>query len=215
MTKSLELLNSRISAKRYQKDFKLSDEQKKELLESVRWAPSAFGMEPFKVLLIENEKIREEILPAWWNQVGVTQSSAIMIWVGYKEEYLKTIHFKEQTERNIPAGFENIREAMIGGVNTVLTTLDMTINEWVARQAYLSLGTVLNTAQELEIDVCPSEGFDSNMVGEVLAKHNLINLDNEKVLVGMFIGKVDTTQEFHHSFTKTRRPIEKAYKIVK
>ncbi|WP_342259129.1 nitroreductase family protein [Spiroplasma endosymbiont of Dioctria linearis] len=215
MTKSLQLLNNRISAKRYQKEFKLSDEQKTELLESIRWAPSSFGMEPFKVLLIENKEIREEILAGWWNQVGVTQASAIIIWVAYKEEYLKNVHFKEQTERNIPDGFEGIRETMIGGVNAVLTSLDMSINEWAARQAYISLGTVLNTAQEMEIDVCPSEGLDSNMVGKILAKHNLINLENEKVLVGMFIGKVDTTQEFHHSFSKTRRPAEKAYKIVK
>ncbi|WP_339030818.1 hypothetical protein [Spiroplasma endosymbiont of Cantharis nigra] len=46
-----------------------------------------FGMEPFKVLLIENKEIREEILAGWWNQVGVTQASAIIIWVAYKEEY--------------------------------------------------------------------------------------------------------------------------------
>ncbi|AUB31555.1 nitroreductase family protein [Spiroplasma floricola] len=215
MTKSLEFLNNRISAKRYVEDFKLTDEQKVELLESIRLAPSSFGMEPFRAILIENQKIKEEIKPAWWNQVGVTQSSAIIIWIGFKEKYLKKIHFKEQTERNIPNEFEEIRKTMISGSDHVLSTLEMSRDEWVSRQAYISLGTVLNTAQELGLDVCPSEGFDEQGVAKILANHKLIDLENEKVLVGMFIGKVDTNQEFHHSFKKTRRPAEKAYKIVK
>ncbi|AGR42222.1 nitroreductase family protein [Spiroplasma diminutum] len=214
MTKSLQLLNDRISAKRYVEDFKLNDDQKTQLLESIRLAPSSFGLEPFRAILIENKEIRKEIQPAWWNQVGVTQSSALLIWVGYKEEYLTKTHFIEQTERNIPNGFENIREMMIGGATNVLSTLEMSRDEWVARQAYISLGTVLNTAQELDLDVCPSEGFSAKEVGDVLAKHNLLDLENEKVLLGMFIGKVDTNQEFYHSFTKTRRPAQKAYSIV-
>ncbi|WP_338984379.1 nitroreductase family protein [Spiroplasma endosymbiont of Diplazon laetatorius] len=215
MTKSLQMLEERISAKRYVEDFKLSDEQKTELLESIRFAPSSFGMEPFRVLMIENKEIREELLPVWWNQVGVTQSSAMLIWVGFREDYLKATHFKEQVERAIPADFENIREMMYGGVDAILPTLEMTRDEWVARQAYISLGTVLNTAQELGLDVCASEGFDQKGIAAILEKHGLINSKDEKVLVGMFVGKVDTNQEFHHAFTKTRRPAEKAYKIVK
>ncbi|QHX36736.1 nitroreductase family protein [Spiroplasma sp. BIUS-1] len=215
MTKSLELLNNRISAKRYIEDFKLTDEQATELLESTRLAPSSFGLEPFRVLLIENKEIREELKEAWWNQFGITQSAGIMIWVGYREEYLTQTHFVEQVERNIPVEFKDIRDMMIGGAGTVLSTLEMTRDEWTARQAYISLGTVLNTAQELGLDTCPSEGFSQADVAKVLEKHNLIDTKNEKVLVGMFVGKVDTTQEFHHSFTKTRRPADKAYKIVK
>ncbi|AUM62737.1 nitroreductase family protein [Spiroplasma monobiae] len=214
MTKSLKMLEERISAKRYVQDFKLSDEQKTELLESIRFAPSSFGMEPFRVLMIENKEIKEELLPAWWNQVGVTQSSAVLIWVGYKEDYLKSTHFKEQVERSIPAEFESVREMIYGGADGILSALEITRDEWVARQAYISLGTVLNTAQELGLDVCASEGLEQKGIATVLEKHGLLNSKDEKVLVGMFVGKVDKDQEFHHSFTKVRRPSDKAYKIV-
>ncbi|WP_100254296.1 nitroreductase family protein [Spiroplasma clarkii] len=70
MTKSLQLLTDRRSAKRFKSDFKITNEQITELLESARLAPSSFGMEPFRVLFIKNKAIREKLLGPWWNQVG-------------------------------------------------------------------------------------------------------------------------------------------------
>ncbi|AGR40858.1 nitroreductase family protein [Spiroplasma taiwanense] len=215
MTKSLELLKKRRSAKRFVNDFKIDDSKLNELLESIRMAPSSFGMEPFRVIYIENKEIRDELFQAWWNQVGITQATGLLIWVGFKEEYITKTLIPEQNQRNIPEQFANIRTQMVGGLTSALAVHGMNYEEWSARQTYISVGTVLNTAEELGIDLCPSEGFDPNEVAKVLEKHNLIDIKSEKVMVGSFVGKVDTSQDFHHFFEKTRKPMELAAKVVK
>ncbi|AHI52525.1 nitroreductase family protein [Spiroplasma culicicola] len=215
MTKSLELLNSRRSAKRFVSDFTLTDEQINELLESIRLAPSSFGMEPFRALFISNKEIREELLAPWWDQPGVTTSSGMLIWITPSLELIENELIESQNKRNIPDGFENIREFMVAGLKNVWTQHEMNSNEWSSRQAYISLGTVLNTAEEMGIDLCPSEGFDPKAVAAVLEKHGLMDSKKEKVVVGSFVGKVDENQEFHHFFSKTRKPASESYKIVK
>lgn len=214
MTNSLKLLSERRSAKRFLSDFKITNEQITELLESARMAPSSFGMEPFRVLFIKNEALRQELLSPWWNQVGVTTASGLMIWLTPQKTVIETEVIDEENKQNIPDGFEGIRQAMTDGLKSVWGAHNLTPEQWAFRQAYISLGTTLNTAQELGLDVCPSEGFDPTAVMKVLAAHNLADGQRETVAVGMFVGKVDTNQEFHHFFNKTRKPAKKAYEIV-
>ncbi|QEH61447.1 nitroreductase [Spiroplasma chinense] len=215
MSKSLELLKERRSAKRFVSDFEVSDAQITEILESARFAPSSFGMEPFKLAYISNKDIRNELLEPWWNQPGVNTASGLLVWMTPLEETIEKEIIPSQNERNIPEEFKDIREQMTGGLHAALAAHGISHDEWASRGAYISLGTVLGTAQELGIDLCPSEGFDPKAVGEVLAKHDIMDNKKWKVAVGAFVGKVDTNQDFHHFFSKTRKPADESYKIVK
>jgi len=61
MTKSLEFVSKRRSAKKFIENYNLSDTEINEILESIRMAPTSFGMEPFRVIYLENKEIRDEL----------------------------------------------------------------------------------------------------------------------------------------------------------
>ncbi|WP_169921835.1 nitroreductase family protein [Spiroplasma clarkii] len=137
-----------------------------------------------------------------------------MLWLSPKKDVMVNEVIAEQNKQNIPDGFDEIRQAMKDGLTGVWAAHNISEEQWAAKQAYISLGTTLNTAQELGLDVCPSEGFDPKAVMEVLASDGLADATHENVVVGMFVGKVDTSQDFHHFFNKSRKAPEKAYKII-
>ncbi|QBQ07378.1 nitroreductase [Spiroplasma gladiatoris] len=214
MPKSLELLKTRRSAKRWQEHISLTDEQKKSVLEAIRFAPSSNGMEPYRTLFIENMSLRKELNQAFFGQAGVLTASGLIIWITPSENLLETKIVPEQSKRNIPDEHASLREGKINGLRATWKNHNVSANEWCARQAYISLGGMVIVAAELGLNTCPLEGFVPLEVEEVLSKNGLIDINNEKVSLACFIGKVNENSEMHYYFEKTRKPKEEAYRII-
>lgn len=215
MSKSLEYIKRRRSPKKYILDYTLTDAEKHEILEAIRWSPSSVGLEPYRVLFIENKAIREEIKPFCWNQPGTVDAAAMLIWIGFKEEMMRQKIIPQQNDRNVPEGFEKAKEYRIQAYDNVLNGFEISNNEFSARQAYISMGAAVVTAEEIGIDFCPVEGMEPKKVTEILVKHNLIDTNNEFVCVAAFVGKVDVNQRHYHVFDKIRRDSADVYKIIK
>ncbi|QEH61802.1 hypothetical protein SCHIN_v1c06050 [Spiroplasma chinense] len=214
MSKTVEYLKTRRSPKKYVESYKLSDQEKEVILEASRWAPSSVGLEPYRILFIENKEIREEMKEFCWNQPGTATSSAMQIWIGYKEEIMKNKIIPSQNERNVPEGFEKAREYRVLAYENVKSGFEIDNDQFCARQAYISLGCALVAAEEIGIDFCPIEGMLPRKIEKILEKHNLIDLENEFICVAAFMGKVDKESRNYHAFDKLRREKNEVYKIV-
>ncbi|QGS51606.1 nitroreductase family protein [Spiroplasma tabanidicola] len=214
MSKCLELLKTRRSTKRWKDQFKLSDEQKITILDAIRFAPSSNGMEPFRVLYIEDMDIRKELNQAFFGQSGVLTASALLIWITPSENWIENKVVPVQVARNIPEQFATLREGKINGLRATWKNHNVSANQWAARQAYISLGTMIVTAAEQGINTCPLEGFIPGDVKEVLVKTGLMDKENEEVSLACFVGKVDESAEMHYAFSKSRKPAEESYKVV-
>lgn len=62
----LEAFNYRYACKKFNKDKKVSDEDFATIIESARLSPSSFGLEPWKFLLLKNEKMKEDFKEFAW-----------------------------------------------------------------------------------------------------------------------------------------------------
>jgi nitroreductase len=58
----IETLNWRYATKTFDPTQKLSDDQLFQLTESLRLAPSSFGLQPWKFLVVTNPVVREELV---------------------------------------------------------------------------------------------------------------------------------------------------------
>ncbi|AOG60107.1 nitroreductase [Spiroplasma helicoides] len=215
MSNTYEYIKNRRSAKRYQTDFELSEKQIEEILEGIRYSPSSFGMEPYRVYFIQNHEIREELWPEWWNQPAVKECSGLIIWTTFKEKYMKSTVIDKQIT-NITDPQSDKAEAYIkNGIESFLKSQNTDFDNWTARQVYISMGVTLIMAKEMGLDCCPAEGFKRKETDDILAKHGIINPEEEHTTLGMFIGKIDTTKQNHYSYTRYKRPKEEVYKIIK
>jgi len=165
----IENLNWRYATKKFDVAKKIAKNDLNILKEAVRLSASSYGLQPYKVILVENEDLRQQIKSVAWNQAQVTEASDVMIFANITDvgiiEVQKYIA-NMSAIREIPAtnlkGFEDM-------MNNVVTTLTPEAKEnWTAKQTYIALGTLLSAAADLKIDATPMEGFDRDAVNKIL-----------------------------------------------
>lgn len=167
--KIIEAMNFRYATKQYDSTKKVKREDIEVLLEVVRLAPSSFGLEPWKFLVIESKELREKLKGAAWGQSQITDASHILIICARRdidENYIREFIDRTAKTRKIP------REQLVSFENMLLDfrrgKTKEEINAWNKRQTYIALGFILEAAALKRIDATPMEGFDSSKFDEIL-----------------------------------------------
>ena len=64
---------------------KVPAEKLENILEAIRLAPTSIGMQPFTVLVIEDDALKAKIAPAIYNQPQITGGSHVLVFAAWKE----------------------------------------------------------------------------------------------------------------------------------
>jgi nitroreductase/dihydropteridine reductase len=165
----IENLNWRYATKKFDATKKLSTEQLDTLLTAVQLSASSMGLQPYRILVIEDAVTREKLREAAYGQQQITQASQVIIFAAetkldeaYGKKYIDLIAETREIGREHLAGFE---QAVLNTINN--QSEDQKI-AWGHKQAYIALGVLLTTAAQMNIDTCPMEGFQAGKVDEIL-----------------------------------------------
>lgn len=174
MIKFLEHQNWRYATKKFDATKKISNEELNILKEAIRLSSSSYGLQPYKVIIVENPELRAKIQPAAWGQSQIVEASHLIIFANetqLNEEDIDNYISNISDTRSVPV------EALSGYADfmksKILTLSEDSKNIWTAKQTYLALGNLLNAAAELKIDVTPMEGFVPEQVNEILGLEKL------------------------------------------
>ncbi|MDG1570717.1 NAD(P)H-dependent oxidoreductase [Robiginitalea sp. M366] len=166
---SLEALQWRYATKRFDADRKIDAETLTQLLAAIRLAPSSYGLQPYRVLVVESPEIREKLRAASWNQPQLTEASHVLVFAhrtAFGDElidsYLRRVAHVRDTDMDNLKGYGDFMKSKL------LDLPDAAKNEWTARQAYIALGNLMYAAAEARVDTCPMEGFELETVNEIL-----------------------------------------------
>lgn len=204
----IEQLNWRYATKQYDQQKKISAENLSVLKESVRLAPSAFGLQPYKVFVVETDTIREKLRERSWNQPQVTDASHLFVFAA--QDTVEPAHIDDfirlvADTRGVPVdaleGFSASMKGATGGMSAEAQQL------WSAKQAYLGLGMLLTTAAALNIDASPMEGFDPAGYKEVLG------IPDHTPVVIAAVGYRSPEDPMQH-MAKVRKPVEQLFQTV-
>ncbi|MGE4170624.1 MAG: NAD(P)H-dependent oxidoreductase [Candidatus Margulisiibacteriota bacterium] len=162
-------LKWRYATKQFDATRKISDSDFLALLESLRMAPSSFGLQPWKFVVVENPQFRAEIQACAWNQAQVTEASHLIVLCVLKEmteahvsHYVDTI---EKTRGMVPGSSAAYKDRMIG----FMKAKDQSeMSQWMKRQLYIAFGFLMLAAAEQGLDTCPIEGFDPKACDRIL-----------------------------------------------
>jgi nitroreductase len=146
---------------------KISEGKISELLKMVRFAPSALNLQPWKINIVTDQNVKEQLLPASFNQEQVTSCSHLLVFCADTDydgliRRLDTLMQKE----GVP---DDMKKRVIDMARdfTVKMTKDQK-RAWSQAQTYLALGNALNGAKSLGFDSCPMGGFDPNEYTRIL-----------------------------------------------
>ncbi len=165
----IETLNWRYATKQFEPIQKLSDDQLFQLTESLRLAPSSFGLQPRKFLVVTNPVIREQLVWHSWGQRQVADASHLIVLCAKDDvteidvqNYINDI----ATTRWVPLeALDGYRGMMNGTLES--RTAEMR-KSWAEKQVYIAQWFLLMAAAQLWIDACPMEWFDAQAYDKVL-----------------------------------------------
>jgi len=159
-------------------------------------------LKPYKVLIIENPEVRQNLKAAGYNQDGITESSQLFVFAYEKnvsenhvDAYMDNISKVREVEKESLKPFEDMVNGFINNQT------EEGKNEWAAKQAYIALSTLINTAALLKIDATPMEGFNAQQFDEILGLDKL----GLSTAVIAAVGYRHEEDGFQH-FKKVRKP---------
>jgi len=161
-----EIVMSRYATKKFD-GRKIPETKVNELLEMVRFSPSAINLQPWKIKVVTDQKIKEQLKPAAFNQEQVTTCSHLLVFCA-DPDYESLIARLGILLKKSGAP-EEIQKMVIG--MAVQFTQAISPDQklaWSQAQTYLALGNALNGAKSLGFDSCPMGGFDPKEVSRIL-----------------------------------------------
>lgn len=170
----IDKLNWRYATKKFDATKKLSDEQLTTLLDAVQLAPSGAGLQPYRIIVVKDAAIKEQLREAARGQQQLTTASHVVVFAAettidssYVKNYIDRIAETRGVDRVNLEGFES---SINNHLNT-MTAEGKTISNH--KQSYIALGVLVSAAAELGIDACPMEGFDAAKFDEILGLKEL------------------------------------------
>ena len=167
----VEQLNWRYAVKKFDAEQKISDADWNTLEHSLMLAPSSYGLQPYKFIVVKDQTIKAKIsTEAAYGQTQPADCSHLVV-VTYKKDVTDADvdHFVDRIVevRNAPKeSLKDYEQTMKG--SAMKARDEGYIETWNSRQAYLALGFLLETAALLQVDACPMEGFSVEKANEIL-----------------------------------------------
>jgi len=195
----IEVLNWRHASKRMN-GTKVSSEKINEILEAIRLSASSFGLQPYRIIVIENEDVKKK-LQAFSINPQISECSHLLIFAVI--ETITEKYIEEYINRIIK--IRGVSPESLNPINNKLKTHFSNLStedsfNWSAKQAYIGLGTALIAASNLKVDSSPMEGFNPVGFDEVLE----LKEKGLKSVVLLGLGYRDEANDFLSKAKKVR-----------
>ena len=208
----LDVFRFRHACKKFDPTKAVSSEDFDTILESARLSPSSFGFEPWMLVILTDETLKQKLYPlAWGAQNSLNGASRFVILLARKpadmissSDYIT--HMMREIQHN-PVEVEAQRREKFRTFQQddfELLESERAMFDWASKQTYIALANMMTTAAFLGIDSCPIEGFQRREVDELLAREGVFDPVHFGVSVMVSFGY--RASEPHRA--KTRQPME-------
>ena len=202
--------NWRYATKKFDATKKVSNEDLQILKEAIQLSTSSYGLQPYKVLIIENPEIRKQLQPVSWGQTQIVDASHLIVFANYTnitethiDDYINNIAQSRKLNVEDLAGYSDFMKSKI------LALPQEQLAVWTSKQTYLALGNLINAAAELKIDVTPMEGFEPAKYNEILG---LNELGLNASLVAPIGYRHD--EDVNQHLAKVRKPLDELFETI-
>jgi nitroreductase len=164
-----QAFNTRAAIKTFDTSKKVSEKDVATILESARMSPTAYGLQPFRVIHVKNAEVRKQLQAVSFNQPQVVDAAELFVIAArtdineaFIDEYIALV---AETRGITAEQLKGFKDMMVGDI---LGRFEDGRAAWAGRQAYIALGSMIETAALLGVDGCPMEGFMPPKVDQIL-----------------------------------------------
>jgi nitroreductase/dihydropteridine reductase len=175
------------------------------ILEATRLSASSVGLQPYSVVIVENQELKEKIKPIAYNQPQITEASHLLIFAAWDkvtearfDEFIQDVADQRGVSLESLDAYQNYKK-------NILSRPEEQNHQWAARQAYIAFGTAIAAAAMERVDATPMEGFNGEALDELLGLKGL------KSVTILALGHRDESQDWLVGQKKVRRTREKLF----
>jgi nitroreductase len=173
-----EAILTRRSVKHYDPDHTMTKEEVRTLMEHAILSPTAFNLQHWRFINVEDKQLREEIREASYGQAQVTDSSMLLVLCADLNAWEKD---PQRYWRHAP---KEVQDFMLPAIEGYYTNHHQGQRDECFRSVGIAASTIMLMAKGMGYDSCPMDGFDFDKVARI------INLPHDHVIVMMItIGK--------------------------
>ncbi len=163
-------LNWRYATKTFDPHRKIPEADWQTLLNALVLAPSSFGLQPWKFIVVNDPLLRVKLTAAAWGQRQIVDASHVVILAARKHirpEFVDRYVAHMSRVRGVDAGkLQGMRDVICGFASSVSVEAQLA---WNQRQVYIALGFLMETAALLGIDTSPMEGLNPQGFDDILS----------------------------------------------
>jgi len=164
----LEALSWRYAVKEFNQE-PISPEKLERIIESARLAPSSSGLEPWRLVHVTDQPVREKLVAVGYGQEKIANAAELFI-ITIRDQSVELaedlVRRMAETRDLSTESLEEFKDAKISTIKRQVSSGDLLT--WHRSQAYIMLGFLLYAAALEEVDACPMEGFIPEKVDEIL-----------------------------------------------
>ncbi|WP_282031075.1 nitroreductase family protein [Winogradskyella eximia] len=206
----LDKLNWRYAAKAMNGNV-VPEEKIQRILEAARLAPTSSGLQPFEIMVITNQEVKEKIKPVAWNQSVITDCSHLLVFAAWDTYTADRINYMFDLTNEIRGfkneGWENYRQMLLSSYPQ--KDAEENFNH-AARQAYIAFAEAITAAAFEGVDSTPLEGFDPAAVDEILG----LREKGLRSAVLLPIGYRKEDEDWLVNLVKVRKPMEDLVTVI-
>jgi len=171
---TFEAIKTRRAVKHYDPNHQMTDDEINQLMSLVKLSPTAFNIQNFRFVRVQDQALRESVRAVSWDQAQVTDASLLLVLCADLNAWEKE---PGRYWDNAPA---EVRDFMVPAIDQYYRDKEQVQRDEAMRSCGIAAQTIMLAAKAMDYDSCPMDGFDFDAVGK------LINLPEDHV-VTMFV----------------------------
>jgi nitroreductase len=155
-------IQDRRSVRRFDPEHKLTKKESEKLLSLALHSPTAFNIQNWRFVVVQDKALREQLKKASWDQDQVTDASLLIILCADLKAWEK------EPLRYWRSAPEPVQNFIVPAIEEYYNGFDGVQRDEAMRSCGIAAQTLMLAAKSMGYDSCPMDGFDFEAVAEII-----------------------------------------------
>lgn len=159
---TLEAIRSRRAVRAYDPNHRLSAAEQRQLLELGMLSPTAFNLQHWRFLVVEDVGLRQQLRAVAWDQAQVTDASLLVVLCA------DLASGEKQAARVWADAPQPVQDALLPAIDSIYRDQPQNQRDEAMRSCGIAAQSLMLAARGMGYDSCPMDGFDFAAVAELI-----------------------------------------------
>lgn len=159
---TLQAIRSRRAVRAYDPEHRLSEAEQRELLELAMLSPTAFNLQHWRFVVVEDAELRRQIRAVAWDQAQVTEASLLVVLCA------DLASWEKQAARVWAEAPQAVQDALLPLIDGCYRDRPQFQRDEALRSCGIAAQSLMLAARGMGYDSCPMDGFDFDALAQLI-----------------------------------------------